>query len=71
MDLDDEAEDIEALAELERAEADSSDNDAAEEEEEVSKHRYLFTLTPRSVAFFLLYKLLVYNPIYYIIQLLL
>lgn len=70
MDLDDEAEDIEALAELERAEAGSPDNDTAEEDE-VSKHRYLLTLTPQSVTFFLLYKLLVYNPIYYIIQLLL
>lgn len=32
-DLDKEAEDMEALAELERAEEGSSDNDAAEEEE--------------------------------------
>lgn len=40
MDLDEEAEDIEALAELERAEEASSDNEAAEEEEnEVSKQR--------------------------------
>lgn len=34
MDLDKEAEDMEALAELERAEESSSDNDTEEEEEE-------------------------------------
>lgn len=33
MDLEEEAEDMEALAELERAEEGSSDHDAAEEEE--------------------------------------
>lgn len=37
MDLDEEAEDIEALAELERAEEGNSNNDIAEEEDEVSK----------------------------------
>lgn len=42
MDLDREAEDMEALAELERAEEGSSDNDAVEEEDEVSKQRSLF-----------------------------
>ncbi|KAE8286847.1 Adenylate kinase 9 [Larimichthys crocea] len=42
MDLDDEAEDIEALAELERAEAGSPDNDTAEEdEEETTPNRFL------------------------------
>lgn len=50
MDLDEEAEDIEALAELERAEEGSSDNDAAEEEDEVSKQRSFLTLTPQSVT---------------------
>lgn len=50
VDLDEEAEDIEALAELERAEEGSSDNDAAEEEDEVSKQRSFLTLTPQSVT---------------------
>ena len=53
MDLDEEAEDIEALAELERLEDGSSGNDAAEEEEEVSKQTSLLTLTPQSVTFLL------------------
>ncbi len=50
VDLDEETEDMEALAELERAEEGSSDNDAAEEEDEVSKQRSLLTLTPQSVT---------------------
>lgn len=42
IDLEKEAEDMEALAGLERAEEGSSDNDAAEDEDEVSSHRCLF-----------------------------
>ncbi len=41
VDLDEEAEDTEALAELERAEEGNSDNDAAEDEEEVSEQVFL------------------------------
>ena len=45
MDLDREVEDMEALSELERTDEGSSDNDAAEEEEdEVSKQRRIFSL---------------------------
>lgn len=51
MDLDEEAEDFEALAELERAEEGSSDADATEEEDEVSKQRSLLTLIPQPVTF--------------------
>lgn len=50
MDLNDEGEDIEALTELERAEEGNTDNDAVEEEDEVSD-------------FFGLYKQ-VYSPVY-------
>lgn len=38
VDMDDEAEDFEALAELERANEGSRENDATEEDDEVSKH---------------------------------
>ena len=45
MDLDREVEDMEALSELERTDEGSSDNDAADEEEdEVSKQRRIFSL---------------------------
>lgn len=52
LDLHEEAEDIEALAELERAKEGSSDNDSAGEEDEVIKVRRLFNLKPQSVFFF-------------------
>ena len=42
-DLKEEAEEIKALAGLERAEEGSSENDTAEEEDEVSKLRSIFT----------------------------
>lgn len=51
MDLDEEAEDADALAELERAEEGSSNDDAAEEDE-VSERKSLFTLTSKSGTFF-------------------
>lgn len=38
VDMDEEAEDFEALAELERANEGSRENDATEEDDEVSKH---------------------------------
>lgn len=38
VDMDEEAEDMEALAELESANEDLSENDSGEEEEEVSNH---------------------------------
>lgn len=38
MDKDEEADDMEALAELERANEDLSENDSGEEEDEVSNH---------------------------------
>lgn len=54
VDLEEEVEDFEALAELERASG-SSEDDAAEEEDEVSKQRSLLTWTSKSVAFLILY----------------
>lgn len=57
VDLDEETEDMEALAELERAEEGSSDNDATEEEDEVSKQRSLLSLTPQSVTFVFINKI--------------
>lgn len=62
VDLDEETEDMEALAELERADEGSNDNDAAEEEDEVSKQRSLLTLTLQLVTF-CLYKLQIDDPI--------
>lgn len=57
MDLEKEVEDFEALAELERAEEGSGDNDAVEEEDDVSKQVFLTwkrQLNPNSNIFFLL-----------------
>lgn len=39
VDLDEETEDMDALAELERADEGSSDNDTVEEEDEVSEQK--------------------------------